>query len=168
MSAFFFVIFTGIVWMGLRGDMGIFTFVVGMLLGFGIWRLFRFKSRRPFSIARATRLTFLGLSVFFVFLRELVLANLQQLRIVFAPRIKVSPHWLQYHTELETPAMRAVLGSMIVMTPGTVAYKETEAEEGGWTIAVHALHARDEQAAQKTLDRIHDLFESRLRQMEIL
>ena len=109
-----------------------------------------------------------AMSVFFVFLKELVLANLQQLRIVLTPRIRVSPHWLRYRTELETPAMRAVLGSMIVMTPGTVAYKETEAEEGVWTIAVHALHAKDEEEAQKTLDRIHDRFESRLRQMETL
>jgi len=168
MSAFFFIIFTAVVWMGLRGDIGVFTFAVGILLGFGMWRLFGFKSRHPFSIVRAIRLTFLGVSVFIVFLKELVLANLQQLRIVLAPRIRVSPHWLLYRTELETPAMRAVLGSMIVMTPGTVAYKETEAEEGGWTIAVHALHAKDEQEAQKTLDRIHDRFESRLRQMETL
>jgi len=168
MSAFFFIIFSAVVWMGLSGDIGVFTFVVGILLGFGMWRLFGFKSRRPFSIGRLIRLTFLGVSVFFVFLKELVLANLQQLRIVFAPRIRVSPHWLRYRTELETPAMRAVLGSMIVMTPGTVAYKETEAEEGVWTIAVHALHAKDEEEAQKTLDRIHDRFESRLRQMETL
>jgi len=168
MSAFFFIIFSAIAWMGLSGDLSIFTFVVGILLGFGMWRLFRFKSRRPFSIAGAIRLTFLGLSVFIVFLKELVLSNLQQLRIVLAPHMQVSPHWLRYHTELETPAMRAVLGSMIVMTPGTVAYKETEAEEGGWIIAVHALHAEDKEEAQKTLDRIHDLFESRLRQMETL
>ena len=168
MSAFFFVIFTGIVWMGLNGDIGVFTFVVGLLLGFGLWRLFRFKSRRPFSIARASRLTLLGLSVFVIFLKELLLANLQQLRIVLAPRIRVSPHWLQYRTELETPAMRAVLGSMIVMTPGTVAYEETEAEEGVWTIAVHLLHAKDGEEAQKTLDNIHDRFESRLKKMEAL
>ena len=168
MSAFFFIIFSGMVWMGLRGDTGVFTFVVGVLLGFGMWRLFGFRSRRPFSIVRAIRLTFLGVSVFIVFLKELMLANLQQLRIVLAPRIRISPHWLRYRTELETPAMRAVLGSMIVMTPGTLAYKETEAEEGGWTIAVHALHAKDEEEAQKTLDRIQDRFESRLRQMETL
>ena len=60
-----------------------------------MWRLFRFKSRRPFSIIRAARFTFLGLSVFIVFLKELLLANLQQLRIFFEPRIKVSPHLLQ-------------------------------------------------------------------------
>ena len=168
MSAFFFIIFSGIAWMGLSGDISVFTFIVGLLLGFGMWRLFRFKSRRPFSITGAIRLTFLGLSVFIVFLKELLLANLQQLRIVLAPRIQVSPYWLQYRTELETPAMRAVLGSMIVMTPGTVAYRETETEEGVWTIAVHLLHAKDGEEAQKSLDRIRDQFESRLRQMETL
>jgi multisubunit Na+/H+ antiporter MnhE subunit len=168
MSSFFFIFFSGIVWMGLRGDIGVFNFVVGILLGFGLWRLFRFKSRHPFSIVGVIRLTFLGLSVFIVFLAELVLANLHQLRIVLAPRIRVSPYWLQYRTELETPAMRAVLGSIIVMTPGTGAYKETESEEGVWTIAVHALHAKDEEEAQKILDRIRGRFESRLRQMETL
>ena len=168
MSAFFFIIFSAVVWMGLSGDTGVFTFAVGMLLGFGMWRLFGFKSRRPFSISRLIRLTFLGVSVFIVFLKELVLANLQQLRIVLAPRIRVSPHWLRYRTELETPAMRAVLGSMIVMTPGTVAYGETEVEEGVWIIGVHALHVDDEADAQNTIDRIRGRFESRLRKMETL
>jgi len=168
MSAFFFVFFTGIAWMGLRGDISIVTFVIGVLLGLGMWRFFGYKSRRPASFARAIRLTYLGVSVFMIFVKELILANLQQLRIVLAPQVRVSPHWLQYRTELETPAMRAVLGSMIVMTPGTVAYWETEAEDGTWNIAVHALNAGNEEQAQETLDHIRDVFESRLKQMEAL
>ena len=168
MSAFFFFIFTGITWMGLRGDISVITFVIGILLGLGMWRLFGYKSRRPASFARAIRLTYLGVSVFMIFVKELVLANLQQLRVVLAPQVRVTPHWLQYRTELETPAMRAVLGSMIVMTPGTVAYRETAVEDGTWTIAVHALDAGNEAQAQKTLDHIRDVFESRLKQMEAL
>ena len=107
--------------MGLRGDMGVYPFVVGVLIGFGMWRLFGFESRRPFSIVRALRLALLGASVFIIFVLELVLANLHQVRIVLAPRIAVSPHWVLFRTRLETPTMRAVLGSMIVMTPGTIA-----------------------------------------------
>ena len=168
MSAFFFVIFIGIAWMGLSGDIGVFTFVIGILLGLGMWRFFGFKSRRPASFARTIRLTYLGVSLFIIFLKELLLANLQQLRIILAPQVRVSPYWLQYRTELETPAMRAVLGSMIVMTPGTVAYEEIETEDGAWTIAVHALHAGNKEQAQQTLDHIRDSFESRLRQMETL
>ena len=85
MSAFFFVVFAGVAWMGLRGDVGVDTFVVGVLIGFGMWRLFGFESRRPFSVIRAIRLALLGVSVFIAFVVELVLANLQQVRIVLAP-----------------------------------------------------------------------------------
>ena len=168
MSAFFFVILAGIAWMGLRGDVGVDRFIVGVVIGFGLWRLFGFKSRRPFSIVRAIRLALLGASTFIVFVSDLILANLHQVRIVLAPRIAVSPHWLRYRTDLETPAMRAVLGSMIMMTPGTVAYGESEAEEGVWIIGVHALHADGEADAQDTIDRIRARFESRLRKMETL
>ena len=168
MSAFFFVILAGIAWMGLRGNAGVDSFIVGVVIGFGLWRLFGFESRRPFSIVRMIRLALLGASTFIVFVSDLILANLQQVRIVLAPRIAVSPYWLQFRTELETPAMRAVLGSMIVMTPGTVAYGETEVEEGVWIIGVHALHVDDEADAQNTIDRIRGRFESRLRKMETL
>ena len=168
MSAFFFVVFSGLTWMGLRGDVSVVAFAVGALIGIGMWHLFGFESRRPFSVVRAARLAALGVSVFFVFLVDLVLANFQQLRIVLAPRIEVKPHWLEFRTELETPAMRAVLGTMIVMTPGTVAYGEVETEEGVWIIGVHALHAEGEAGAQSDLDRIRERFESRLRKMETL
>lgn len=168
MSAFFFVLFAGTAWMGLRGDIGVFTFVIGLLIGFGLWQLFGFRSRRPFAVVRAVRLTLLAVNLFLVFIVELVLANLQQLRIVLAPRIAVHPHWLRFRTELETPAMRAILGTMIVMTPGTVAYGEIESADGAWVIGVHALDAKSEADAQASLDRIRERFESRLKKMEDL
>ena len=168
MSQFLFLVLAGLAWMGLRGDVGLYPFVVGVLIGFGIWRVFGFESRRPFSITRAIRLVFLGASVFIVFVLELVLANLRQVRIVLAPRIAVRPYWLRFRTELETPSMRALLDLMIVMTPGTVAYGEIEIEDGVWILGIHALHAEDDVDAQNAIDRIRERLESRLRQMEIL
>ena len=76
MSAFFFVVFAGTAWMGLRGDISVFTFAIGLLIAFGLWRIFGFRSRRPFSVVRAIRLTVLGVSLFVVFVVELILANL--------------------------------------------------------------------------------------------
>ena len=166
MSAFFFVLFAGTAWMGLRGDISVFAFAIGLLIGIGLWRIFGFQSRRPFSVVRAIRLAVLGVSLFVVFVVELILANLHQLRVVLSPRMAVHPYWLRYRTELKTPAMRALLGTMIVMTPGTVAYGETESADGVWTIGVHALHAEDEADAQKAINRIRDRFESRLKKME--
>ena len=141
MAAFFFIVFSALAWMGLRGDISVVAFVVGAFIGLGMWRLFRFESRRPFSVVRAIQLTALGVSLFVVFFVDLVLANISQLRIILAPRIAVRPYWLEFRTDLESPAMRAVLGTMIVMTPGTLAYGDVEAEGGGWLIGMHALHA---------------------------
>ena len=166
MSAFFFILFAGIAWSGMRGDISVYTFVIGALIGFGMWRILGFKSQRPFSAVRAVRLAFLGSSLFIVFLIELILANLHQLRILLAPRVAVRPHWLRFRTTLETPAMRAILGTLIVMTPGTVAYGETETADGVWIIGVHALDAKGGADAQAALDRIRERFESRLKQME--
>jgi multisubunit Na+/H+ antiporter MnhE subunit len=168
MSVFFFVIFIATTWMALTGDISVYTFVVGVLIGFAVWRIFGFKARRPFSIAGASRLLWLGTSLLLIFLVDLVRANLHQLRIVLAPRIAISPCWLQFRTSLETPAMRAVLGSMIVMTPGTVAYGETQAEDGAWIIGVHALHVEGEADLSEVIDQIRRRFESRLKQMEML
>jgi multicomponent Na+:H+ antiporter subunit E len=168
MSVFFFVIFIGTTWMALNGDISVYTFVIGVLIGFAVWPIFGSKTRRPFSIVGESRLLWLGTSLFLIFLVDLVRANLQQLRIVLAPQIVISPCWLQFRTSLETPAMRAVLGSMIVMTPGTVAYGETEAEDGVWIIVVHALHVEGEAGLSKVIDQIRTRFESRLKQMEML
>jgi multisubunit Na+/H+ antiporter MnhE subunit len=168
MSAVFFAVFSGLAWMGLRGNVGIVTFIIGIIIGTVLWRLFGFRSRIPFSVVGAVKLVYLGVSLFAVFIAELVLSNLQQLLIVLAPRIAVTPYWTSFRTELETPVMRALLGAMIVMTPGTVAYGESESGDGDWIINIHVLHAKDEADARQTVDRIRTKFESRIRQLEIL
>jgi multicomponent Na+:H+ antiporter subunit E len=168
MSLFFFVIFAGTTWMALSNDLSLITFGIGVLIGFGVFRIFGLKVGRPFSVVRAFRLLWLGTTLLFIFLVDLVRANLQQLRLVLTPRIVINPYWLQFRTRLETPAMRAVLGSMIVMTPGTVAYGETEAEDGGWIIGVHALNVESEADVQEVVDQIRSRFESRLKEMETL
>ena len=168
MSVFFFVIFSGTAWMGLLGDISLYTFLIGVLIGFGMWRMFGFQVGGPFSVIRAIQLLWLGTSLFFIFVVDLIRANLQQLRIVLAPQVVINPYWLQFRTSLETPAMRAVLGSMIVMTPGTVAYCETEAEDGSWIIGTHALNMKDQADAEEAVKQIRERFESRLKLMETL
>ncbi len=168
MAAVFFSLFAGLAWMGLRGNVGIVTFIVGVIIGIALWRLFGFRSRQPFNLAGAVRRIYLGASIFVVFIAELVISNLQQLRIILAPRVVVTPYWISFRTELETPAMRAFLGTLIVMTPGTVAYGEAQTEDGAWLINIHVLHGKDAEDAQNAVDRIRRRFETRIRQLEIL
>ncbi|MDJ0864677.1 MAG: Na+/H+ antiporter subunit E [Myxococcota bacterium] len=162
MSSFFVAVATGLVWMALIAETGVGTFATGAVLGLVLWRVGGARSRRPFATVRALRLSWLGLRLALYFLWELLVANAQQLRIVLAPRIDVEPGWLRFRTELETPALRALLGAMLSLTPGSVTYEETPAEDGGMMIGLHVLDLRDEVRQLEQVRR----FEAPLRAME--
>ncbi len=165
MSTFFVAILTGFAWMGLTAQVDWGSFAVGTVIGLAVWRIEGARARRPFGPVRALRLTALGLRLLAVFLWELVGASIEQLRIVLAPRIDVHPGWTRFNTELETPAMRAVLGLMLSLTPGSLTYEESISEDGVCNLAIHVLDLRDE---QRLLDQIRTRFEAPLRAMETL
>ena len=76
-----------------------------------------------------------------------------------APARLVQPHWLQFSSELESPALRALLGTMISLTPGTMT---VELDDDG-TIWVHVLVAEDD---NEVIRRIRDVLERPLRRLE--
>jgi multisubunit Na+/H+ antiporter MnhE subunit len=165
MSTFFVALLTGVAWMGLLGEIGWGHFTVGVVLGLAIWRVEGFRARRPFAPLRALSLTWLGLRFLAVFLWELLVAVVEQLRIVLAPRIDVRPGWIRFDTELETPAMRVLLGVVLSLTPGSLTYEESISEDGTCDIALHVLDLRDE---ERLVERIRARFEAPLRAMETL
>ncbi|MFW5741398.1 MAG: Na+/H+ antiporter subunit E [Myxococcota bacterium] len=55
--------------------------------------------------------------VTWLFAWELTLSNFQQLRVVLGPARLVQPHWLSFQTELASPALRALLGTLISLPP---------------------------------------------------
>jgi multicomponent Na+:H+ antiporter subunit E len=55
-----------------------------------------------------------------VFLWELVLANLNVLRLVLSPRIDIHPGIVEIRTRLKSPIGRLVLANSITLTPGTL------------------------------------------------
>lgn len=165
MSRFFFIVTTGVVWMALTGQLGIGTFVVGAIIGAFMWILEGAKSRRPFGLRRAGLLLLLGSRLMAIFLWELVLANLQQLRLVLSPRIEIQPGWIEIPCTLETPAMRALLGTLLTLTPGSLTYEEKLDECGQWTIRMHLIDAR---SGEREVQRTRDRFEAPLQRMENL
>lgn len=165
MSTFFVAMLTGVAWMGLLAEIGWGTFAVGAALGLVVWRVEGARARRPFGPVRALRLAGLGLRFFAVFLWELLAAVIEQVRIVLAPRIDVRPGWVRFSTELETPAMRVLLGVVISLTPGSLTYEESISENGACDIALHVLDLRDE---ERLVARIRARFEGPLRVMETL
>ena len=55
-----------------------------------------------------------------VFLWELVLANLNVLRLVLSPRIDIHPGIVEVRTRLKSPLGRLALANSITLTPGTL------------------------------------------------
>jgi multicomponent K+:H+ antiporter subunit E len=163
-TSFFFLVLAGAAWMALLGSVSWGTFAVGVALGAVIWRV-EGGLVRGLSPLRAAKLTLLGLRVLLIFLWEVAVANLQQLRIVLMPRISVRPRWIRFRTELESPGMRALLGVMVTLTPGAVTCEESRDAEGHWCIGIHVLDVDDEAA---TVAHIRARLERPLRAMESL
>ena len=55
-----------------------------------------------------------------VFVVELVRANINMMRYVYAPRIKIKPGIVRIRTKLQTPVGRLALASSIALTPGSL------------------------------------------------
>jgi len=165
MSGFFFIIASGLVWMGLSVDLDLETFVWGSVLGAGFWFIRGQKSHRPFGLKRAFLLFLLGLRLTLIFFWELLVANLDQLRLVLSRRIEIEPGWVEVPCSLETLAMRALFGTLLTLTPGSLTYEETTDENGRWTLHMHLLDTRQGEAA---LGRVRQRFEAPLRRMENL
>ncbi|MCU0690625.1 MAG: Na+/H+ antiporter subunit E [Polyangiaceae bacterium] len=146
-----------VTWFGLRGALGPSAVLVVGALGVAV--LAGRKRRDWLSPRRVMRQAPAAALVALLFGWELLISNLQQLRIVFGPARLVQPHWLKFSSALESPAMRALLGMMISLTPGTMT---VDIDEDG-TFWVHVLVAEDDDAVVR---RIHDVLERPLRRLE--
>ena len=76
----------------------------------GVWRDVRLSPERLYHFVLYTC----------IFLVELVRANINMMRYVYAPRIKINPGIVRIRTGLETPVGRLALASSIALTPGSL------------------------------------------------
>lgn len=65
----------------------------------------------------------------FIFLIEMIKANLNMAKIVLSPKLPVKPGIVEIETELKQPSARLFLGNAITLTPGTMTldYKDNKA-----------------------------------------
>jgi multicomponent Na+:H+ antiporter subunit E len=76
----------------------------------GAWRDVRLSPKRAYHFVLYTG----------VFLVELVRANINMMRYVFAPRINIRPGIVRIKTRLKTPLGRLALANSIALTPGSL------------------------------------------------
>lgn len=141
-------------WLILNGRIAWDTMIVGaaavliiLLLGHfsGLWTLKREKNIYLLLPS--------GILYFFALIKEIFLANLQVIRLIFAR--KTSPCIRHYVTLLQTKAARAMLANSITLTPGTVTVQLV-----GNVLTVHCLTRQ----MADSLDRM--ALEKRLMKME--
>ena len=92
------------------------------------------------------------------FIVELVIANLEQARLVLGFPLRLQPRWIEYRTCLHSETTRTLLGSLISLTPGTLT-----CDLEGEILRIHALNATSDEEA---VGRIREKFESVLVRLE--
>lgn len=82
--------------------------------------------------------------------REIFVSNVDVVRAILSPRLRIEPHFLRVRTTQPTALGRVVLANSITLTPGTVTV-----DLHGDELLVHALTRASGQAVQDgVLDRL--------------
>lgn len=125
----FFLAFT---WMFITDSFSPSGFAIGYLLGLLIIILMRrFFSHRLY-LSRAWAI----LSLFLLFLRELVLSSVQVFLLVIRPNMNLKPAIFELETELKSDWEVSLLSALITLTPGTLVIKISEDQR---KLYIHAL-----------------------------
>jgi len=100
-----------------------------------VWKDIRFTPPRLYQF-------FLYLCVFMV---EVVRANINMMRYVYAPRININPGIVRIKTRLKTPVGRLALANSIALTPGSLVI-----EIEGDSLFVHWLDVKTTDTGEAT------------------
>ncbi|WP_332648979.1 Na+/H+ antiporter subunit E [Lysinibacillus sp. 54212] len=136
-------------WMFLSSNFTANGFIIGFLLGLVSLLLMRrsFKERLYISMILAL------VKLVFLFLKELVLANIAVLQVVLKPKLDMQPAFFKYETRLTQDWEITLLSSLITLTPGTVVVHVSDDNK---FLFIHAIDAAD---VDETIASIRDSFE---------
>lgn len=131
-------------WMFLTVSYTPSTFIIGYLLGIGVLLIMRRFFTGRLYIERVWALIVL----FFIFIRELVMSNIQVLFAVIRPRMDIKPAIFALETDLKDDWEITLLSSLITLTPGTVVLNISDDQK---TLYIHALHVDDVDEAVESI-----------------
>jgi multicomponent Na+:H+ antiporter subunit E len=138
-----------IIWMLLRNDFSALEFFIGYVVGIALLFVLRRFLEFDFYFRRVIAI----FKLIILFLWELILANIDVIKIVLSPKLNIQPGIIAVPTKLKTDWEVTLLASLISLTPGTLSMYFSE---DGKTIFVHSIHVPDKDAMIK---QIHNTFE---------
>lgn len=136
-------------WMFLKNDWSFPSFYVGYF-----WGLLLILAMRRFIPGRFyfSRIIAAG-KLFFLFLRELLLANVQVIRDILRPKLDIKPGIFALPTDLKSDWEITLLSLLITLTPGTLVM---DISDDNKILYIHAINMPD---ADQAISDIKNSFE---------
>ncbi|MGD6832647.1 Na+/H+ antiporter subunit E [Sutcliffiella halmapala] len=136
-------------WMFLKNDWSFPSFFVGYF-----WGLLLILAMRRFIPGRFyfSRIIAAG-KLFFLFLRELLLANVQVIRDILRPNLDIKPGIFALPTDLKSDWEITLLSLLITLTPGTLVM---DISDDNKILYIHAINMPD---ADQAISDIKNSFE---------
>ena len=103
-------------WLLVTGSYTVNNFLLGFILGLLLVYLLRSVLPGRFYIITLYKV----IKLIWVFLIELIKANIDVIRIVLHPSLKNEPAFFTYNTDLKTDWQVVLLSNLITLTPGTI------------------------------------------------
>ncbi len=142
-------ILMAVIWMLLQNSYSIVDFVFGYIIGILI--LFALRRFLVFDFYFRRVWAFIKLTI--IFFKELVLANIDMIKIILKPKMDIKPGIVAIPTQLETDLEITLLAALITLTPGTLSM---DFSDDSSLIFVHAI---DIDSKEDTIRNILDSFE---------
>lgn len=123
--------------------------VLGALIGIALPPAFAALTPRTTTLRRAG----LALRLLAVFLKDIVVANLEIARRILGPESAIRPRFVWVPLSIANPQGAAVFAAMITMTPGTLSVDITP--DRRWLL-VHAFNVDDEATLVRDVQRRYE------------
>jgi len=141
--------FLAFLWMFLKTDFTPASFVVGYFWGLVILFIFRSYFPDRFYLHRVWAV----IKLFFLFIKELLLSNLNVLMHVLKPKVDIKPGIFALPTDLQKDWEIMLLGNLITLTPGTLT---VDVSDDNKILYIHAINIDD---VKESVDGIKNTFE---------
>ena len=150
--------FLAFLWMFLLGSTNMATFVAGFILGAITLFVFSHKTTKHFYMKTIWAIFKLAV----VFIKELIIANIQVLAHVIKPKLDLKPGIIKMSVDFDTDLELSVLASMITLTPGTLTLDVADDKK---SIYIHSIDCSD---PDEVVARIRRTFEDGIKEVHRL
>lgn len=148
------ILVLALTWVALTGNVSLPGFVMGLLLGVIIVQLFGRRATKVLDLH--VHHVWPLIQLCFIFIYELVVANLSVLVKAFSPKLNIKPGIIKVPIDIEGAFWITTLANMVTLTPGTLT---VEVAPDNKYFYVHCLNIDNE---AETIASIKDTFEKKI------